>query len=294
MKINKPKTTKLTGHNYDPTMFIPMKSGLAIDYCLSTEGGLYPGTNYMVIGDPGIGKSTIMLEYLTKLNNDKKVLYISAEMNRIDMYGYIQRYPKMAEIETLFFTDLEDDDIYGQLKLLLQEGFDIVLIDSFIEVQETIVESNNFKRKEAESKIIDLLIQNNEGYNDAKKYTSFLIIQQLTKGGTFVGSNKLKHNTTGMIELRFDKKSKDRRISVTKNRRGSKHDIIYFEFGDGKTIYNERLLSLNTLAGDLWETEKNTQKTLNDKFDSLDFSLNETKNNFENNFENSLTNEEVL
>jgi len=284
--LNKPKTTKLVNHKYDNNMFIPMKSGLAIDYCLSSEGGLYPGTNYMVIGDPGIGKSTIMLEYLTMLNDTKKVLYISAEMNRIDMYGYIQRYPKMANIETLFFTDLDDDDIYGQLKILLKDGYDVVLIDPFIEVQESIVESNNFKRKEAENKIIDLLIENNEGYNDTGKYTSFLIIQQLTKGGTFVGSNKLKHNTTGMIEIRFEKKSKDRKITVTKNRRGSKHDVIFFEFGENKTIYNERLLALNTLSEDLWRDNKKMDNEMDAMFDNL---YNETPNN-KNEFDDIFSN----
>jgi DNA repair protein RadA/Sms len=240
----------------------------------------------MVIGDPGIGKSTIMLEYLTMLNDTKKVLYISAEMNRIDMYGYIQRYPKMANIETLFFTDLDDDDIYGQLKILLKDGYDVVLIDSFIEVQESIVESNNFKRKEAENKIIDLLIENNEGYNDTGKYTSFLIIQQLTKGGTFVGSNKLKHNTTGMIEIRFEKKSKDRKITVTKNRRGSKHDVIFFEFGENKTIYNERLLALNTLSEDLWRDNKKMDNEMDAMFDNL---YNETPNN-KNEFDDIFSN----
>jgi hypothetical protein len=64
--------------------------------------------------------------------------------------------------------------------------------------------------------------------NDSKKWTSFLCIQQVTKEGVFLGSNKLKHNTTGMMELRFDKDG-TRYVMFTKNRRGEVNIKMQFD-----------------------------------------------------------------
>ena len=45
------------------------------------------------------------------------------------------------------------------------------------------------------------MIAQNQGKNKRKVYTTFITILQLSKGGTFVGSNKLNHMTTAMMEL---------------------------------------------------------------------------------------------
>jgi Mrp family chromosome partitioning ATPase len=64
----------------------PMVGGVSLDCCLSSTGGVYRGTNYVLIGDPGVGKSTITMEYAAAHHaQGKKVLRIEAEMTRIDM-----------------------------------------------------------------------------------------------------------------------------------------------------------------------------------------------------------------
>jgi DNA repair protein RadA/Sms len=228
-------------------MFIPMKTGHPIDYMFSSEGGIYPATNYMIIGDPGIGKSTQTLDILAKIKkNDpsKKVLFISGEMNDIDMFGYVQRYPAFGKIPTLFLCDYLDDNAAEVLESTYNQGWDIILIDSFVEVQESIQASSGMNRTQAEKWMIDIMVQNNKGKNAENKYTSFLAIQQVTKGGNFVGSNKLKHNTTGMIELRYSSEfSGDRYAKVTKNRRGFKHEKIYFSLDNVNEVeYDQKRL----------------------------------------------------
>jgi KaiC/GvpD/RAD55 family RecA-like ATPase len=223
---------KIADLNYDERIFRPMKTGDPIDYMFSSDGGLYPATNYMVIGDPGIGKSTQTLDILAKIQKidpTKKVLFISGEMNQIDMYGYVNRYPVFGQIPTLFLCDYLDDNPLEVIEQTLNQGWDVVLIDSFIEVQESVQAANNLSRTYAEKWMIDQMVYNNKGNNAENRFTSFLAIQQVTKGGNFVGSNKLKHNTTGMIELRFSSEfSGDRYAKVTKNRRGYKYERIYF------------------------------------------------------------------
>jgi predicted ATP-dependent serine protease len=244
VKINLVQVADLS---YDPSIFIPMKTNDSIDYMFSSEGGIYPATNYMIIGDPGIGKSTQTLDILAKIKkNDpsKKVLFISGEMNDIDMFGYVQRYPAFGKIPTLFLCDYLDDNAAEVLESTYNQGWDIILIDSFVEVQESIQASSGMNRTQAEKWMIDIMVQNNKGKNAENKYTSFLAIQQVTKGGNFVGSNKLKHNTTGMIELRYSSEfSGDRYAKVTKNRRGFKHEKIYFSLDNVNEVeYDQKRL----------------------------------------------------
>ena len=67
---------------FNDDLFIPMKTKTIVDSILSTEGGVFPGTNTVVIGDPGVGKSTVLLDWLANLAaSGKKVLFISGEMN---------------------------------------------------------------------------------------------------------------------------------------------------------------------------------------------------------------------
>ena len=233
--------------NYDEAIFNPMKTGKAIDYMFSSEGGIYPATNYLIIGDPGIGKSTQTLDLLSSVKQkdpNKKVLFISGEMNQIDMFGYVKRYPAFGKIPTLFLCDYLDENPKDVIEQTYAQGWDLILIDSFIEVQEAIQAASGMTRTQAEKWMIDLMITHNKGNNDEKKYTTFLAIQQVTKGGNFVGSNKLKHNTTGMIELRYSSEfTGDRYAKVTKNRRGFKYEKIYFSLDKGETVdYDQKRL----------------------------------------------------
>lgn len=56
--------TKMHDVKFDPSLFTPIKTGTIVDTVLSNEGGIFPGTNTVVIGDPGVGKSTVLLDLL--------------------------------------------------------------------------------------------------------------------------------------------------------------------------------------------------------------------------------------
>ena len=235
------KPVKMNDIHFDPSIFKPLTTGTPIDKMFSTKGGIFPATNYMVIGDPGIGKSTLTLDILSniKRNHDNaKVLFISGEMTRIDMYDYVQRYPKFGDIDTIFLGEYLDENPKAIIETIFNEGYDLILTDSFVEVQEAVKESNHMTSKGSEKWLIDLMIRHNQGENKRKIFTSFLMIQQVTKGGNFVGSNKLKHNTTGMMEIRYSNEfSGDRYIKFTKNRRGCEYDKLYFALDKAEDVY---------------------------------------------------------
>jgi predicted ATP-dependent serine protease len=289
MPKSKPQPTKGTPSirlvqiadlNYDENIFKPLKTGDSIDYMFSSDGGIFPATNYMIIGDPGIGKSTQTLDILAKIKrNDptKKVLFISGEMNEIDMYGYVKRYPAFGRIPTLFLCDYLDENPAKVLEETFKQGWDLILIDSFIEVQESIQAATNMPRTAAEKWMIDLMVTNNKGNNREKRYTSFLAIQQVTKGGNFVGSNKLKHNTTGMIELRYSSEfSGDRFAKVTKNRRGFKYEKIFFSLDNPNQVeYDEKRLQRDEDIRQRLQKEKDILLSEEEKFNQI-FGLNTT------------------
>ena len=235
IKINTVKMSELT---FDSQLFIPMKSGRVIDSHFSSEGGLMKGTNYAIVGDPGIGKTTVMLDMLADLKeNGQKVLFISGEMNQIDMFGYVKRFPKFGELPILFMGDYTEDNNLEVLKSILSEGWDTVLIDSMAEVQNAVVDTTKgwMSSKKAETELLNLFEKHNMGENESKTNTSFLVIQQVTKGGEFAGSNRFKHMMTGMAHMKWTKEG-DRTFFFSKNRRGGDMSIRMFNLSTPNRI----------------------------------------------------------
>jgi predicted ATP-dependent serine protease len=254
-------------------LFVPMKTGKHVDYVFTNDGGVPKACNYMVIGDPGVGKSTVTLDILSDLKlSGYKVLFISAEMNRIDLYGYVKRYPKFGEIDILFTGEYCDNNPKSVIEDALRPGYDIVLIDSFAEVQEDIKEVLKMSSSGSEKWLIDLMVSHNMGNNDEKKNTTFLVIQQVTKGGVFVGSNKLKHNTTGMMELRFDPETQSQYLVFSKNRRGSVAKRMFYSLAkSGDVEYDIRRFNNDENAREALAQERSLIEGEENAFDKLVF-----------------------
>ena len=232
------KLVKMDDIKFNDDLFIPIKSKTIVDSLLSTEGGVFPGTNTVVIGDPGVGKSTVLLDLLAQYNKDgKKVLFISGEMNEIDMYGYVKRYPSFGQLPIMFMNDYTDCPKQA-VEQVLDQGYDVVLIDSWAEVTALVKDQMGWARNKVESWLLDLLEKNNKANNKVNKNTAFICIQQMTKQGEFAGSNRIKHMTTAMAALRFDGRGADaeRYIEFSKNRRGSVGDKIYFSLSRGGCV----------------------------------------------------------
>ena len=229
-KVMNLKTVKMSDLSFDPQLFRPMKSGRVIDAHFSSEGGLMKGTNYAIVGDPGIGKTTVMLDMLADLQEKgQKVLFISGEMNQIDMFGYVKRFPKFGQLPILFMGDYTEDNNLDVLKSILSEGWDTVLIDSMAEIQNAVVDTTKgwMSSKKAETELLSLFEKHNLGQNDSETNTSFLVIQQVTKGGEFAGSNRFKHMMTGMAHMKWTKEG-DRTFFFSKNRRGGDMSVRMF------------------------------------------------------------------
>ena len=173
----KPSTMKMDDFKFNPELFVPMKTGTKIDELLSNEGGMMKGTNVAFVGDPGVGKTTVLLDMLANMkNNGHKVLFISGELNQIDMVGMVKRFPKFGQLPILFMGDWIENDPLVILKSILHEGWDSVLIDSFAELAVAVVDFHGGTMKNAETQLLNLFEKHNKAENQNKINTNFMII----------------------------------------------------------------------------------------------------------------------
>jgi predicted ATP-dependent serine protease len=243
MPKQKVKIVKLTDFSFPPEVFIPLKCGKFIDKFISRKGGTMPGTITVVVGEPGSGKTTLLIDKMCGVettNENKDCLYISSEMNPIDNMELSEELPQLMGLNTLYLSD------YKNPKLAMEEaldmGWDYVILDSFADTKDKVKDSDSCRisATAVETWLISLLVKNAKGKNKKKKYTAFDVIQHYTKGGTYAGSTKIKHNTTGMMFVLIDEQTNERYIIYTKNRRGDVRKRLYMELKDGELTYNER------------------------------------------------------
>ena len=270
---------------FEKGLFENWMTGKIMDELLCSYKGLPKGVNYMVIGDPGVGKTTIILDLLSDLSmyNSAKVLFVSAEMNEIDLAIYVQRFPKFQNLDILFVEGEFEQEPHScktleRLSSILDQGWDVVAIDSFYELQGIIKEEENITLKKAESLLLSLMKQQSKGGNSKSINTTFLTIQQVTKSGAFVGSNRLKHSITAMMELRLENPKNiysDRYAVFTKHRRGDVGVRLYYDLGStGDVFYNEERYRNDQQIRRLQSNAANSIRNLADQFDLLFNSIN--------------------
>jgi len=265
--------TKLDDLNIDDSLFQPMVTDTIMDKFISNDGGFMPGTNVMCAGAPGVGKTTVLLELLSKLHESgKKVMFISAEMSQIDMARYLKRFPNWGQLPILFLGDYVDDCPKTVIESALNQGWDLVLTDSYTEVNDTVKEACNMTRSKTEKWFLETMIKHNKAA--AGKHTTFLTILQLSKGGSYVGSSKLKHMTTSMLHLDWEGGENGTRfMEFSKNRCGAVGKKLYFSIGDG-VQFNEARYARDLFNDEMVEEERKQLETEADAFDKL-FGFNE-------------------
>jgi DNA repair protein RadA/Sms len=239
--INFDNVTRLKNINIDPRMLITMRSGIKnIDSLISHEGGIPASSNIMVAGSPGVGKTTVLLDVLSGINNKGfKTLFISGEMGQKQMYKYTQRFPQFGNVTTLFMNDYLEFNTKDIIEQILNQGFDCVLIDSVAEIIDGVRDDNGWDRKMSEAWLVQVCTKHNKGENKLNKFISFLLIQQMTKGDDMVGSNKLKHLTDAALFLRREKESQGggTYMCFEKNRNGDTDYKMSYSLGNNDIMY---------------------------------------------------------
>lgn len=275
-----PNIVRMCDLNFDKSLFINFDTHTVLDRLLCSYNGLPKGVNYMIIGDPGSGKTTIVLDMLANIMNyypNARILFVSAEMNEIDLAIYVQRYPKFKYIDILFiessFSGNDCSHNLTEIEDTLDLGWDIVAIDSFYELQGIIKDEENLRMKEAENRMLAMIKRNNKAQNQRGLNTTFLTIQQVTKSGNFIGSNRLKHSITAMMELRFDNPRNvfsDRYVVFSKHRRGDVGVRLYYDLSTtGDVRFDEERYEKDARIRRMQTEVANSLRKYADRFDEL-------------------------
>lgn len=183
-------------------------------------GGIVPGSLVLVGGDPGIGKSTLLLQVCQKLAAmSKKILYISGEesLKQIKL-----RANRMGEFtESLYLLCETNLDIIRSV--IEQQKPDMVVIDSIQTMYNEEVGSAPGSVSQVREST-NILMQLAKGLN-----ISTFIVGHVTKEGTVAGPRVLEHMVDTVLYFEGDRHASYRILRGVKNRFGSTNEIGVFE-----------------------------------------------------------------
>jgi len=260
-------TTRIDDLDFDASIFEPLEtSDSVLNDFLSNKGGVMPATATMLTGDPGSGKTTLVCEMLSDIqSNGGDALFISMEMNEIDMASYTQRFPHWGGLD-IYFPDFERD-IWEDISELIESGFDMIAIDSFKELKDIIADEKGWTKTRTERELITLM-------NDAmiEDYTCFYVIQQVLKSGDFAGSKRLEHLMTANLKMVVD--GGESYLMFEKNRRGDAHRKLFYRIKEDEMVFDGERRESEEEAIDFVEKEEKRQKKQEEEFDSIDDLLN--------------------
>ena len=182
-------------------------------------GGIVPGSVVLLGGEPGIGKSTIVLQVASQISHYEKVLYITAEESLEQVKIRWERL-KQKESNLKIFAETNLSFIIEEIK---NENPNFVIIDSIQAIYSQEMESSPgsvSQVKNCSSEIQNLAKENN---------IALLVIGHVTKDGTLAGPKTLEHLVDVVINFEGDKISSHRLLRSIKNRFGSTFEIGVFE-----------------------------------------------------------------
>lgn len=267
------KLKQIKDINFPDSVLTPIKSGTPMDILVSTDGGTMPATITVVPGESGVGKTTVLLEYLGQLkkaNPKKRILFISSEMNELHLFKYSKRI-KFQGVEIMLLGEYKENPC-SAISQIFQQGWDIILLDSIQDSIAKIVASGAFKTTQAESWLLTEMDKTRSAKNDKGLYTAFYCTNHFTKGETYAGSANLKHMTDAMVLLRCDE-MEETYIEYVKNRDGSKGKKLYYKITNNGVVFNEQrfVKDENTKAeiSKVQETIQNKDIEWNDFFKEL-------------------------
>ncbi len=181
-------------------------------------GGLVPGSITLIGGEPGIGKSTLMLQLA--LSMDKfKVLYISGEESDQQIKMRAERIQKL-KLNCFVLTETSLQNIFKQTETLQP---DIIIIDSIQTVYTNLIESSPGSVSQIRECTGELL-----RYAKETAIPIFLI-GHITKDGGIAGPKVLEHMVDTVLQFEGDRHHVYRILRATKNRFGSTAELGIYE-----------------------------------------------------------------
>ena len=181
-------------------------------------GGVVNGSIVLIGGDPGIGKSTLMLQISSKLSG-KKFLYVSGEESAIQIK---MRAERLGNIPENFYV-LSETNLELIEAVIIQKEPDFIIVDSIQTVYRPELESapgTISQLRESTSKLINIGKTLN---------IPIFLVGHITKDGTIAGPKIIEHMVDVVLQFEGEKTHLYRILRGIKNRFGSTNEIGIFE-----------------------------------------------------------------
>ncbi len=189
-------------------------------------GGIVPGSLILLAGDPGIGKSTLVLQIAAEVAKQCKVLYVSGEESAAQVKLRGARLKGMnTEFEFLATTDVDEVLAYAQTG-----GYQLVVVDSI----QTMVSQNLSGSAGTTSQITN---NTNSLVRLAKTTnTSFIIIGHVTKEGNVAGPRLMEHLVDTVLYLEGERYGLLKLLRSVKNRFGATNEVGMLEMTEAGLV----------------------------------------------------------
>jgi DNA repair protein RadA/Sms len=188
-------------------------------------GGLVPGAVVLVAGEPGIGKSTLLLDVAARAaraGEGRTVLYVTGEESAAQVRMRAERIEAMAR--SLFLaaeTDLAT--VLGQIEAVQP---DLVILDSVQTISSSEVEGaagNVSQVREVAASLIQVA---------KSRGIATLLVGHVTKDGSIAGPRVLEHLVDVVVQFEGDRHSRLRLVRAVKNRYGPTDEVGCFDLSD--------------------------------------------------------------
>jgi DNA repair protein RadA/Sms len=190
-------------------------------------GGLVAGSLVLIGGDPGIGKSTLMLQALSGMaSQGRKVLYVSGEESVRQLRLRSERLGVGASL-LLVVSEIDLDVI---LKMVAEHTPDVLVIDSIQTMYSSELTSAPGSVSQVRESAMRLML------NAKKSNIPTLLVGHVTKEGAIAGPKLLEHMVDTVLYFEGDRNHVFRILRTVKNRFGSTNEIGVFEMQTGGLI----------------------------------------------------------
>ena len=181
-------------------------------------GGLVPGSMVLVGGEPGIGKSTLVLQNILAIRS-RRILYVSGEESAVQIRMRADRIGRVSD-NCYIVTETSLENIMGHIKKLSPE---LLIVDSIQTVASDAIESAPGSVSQVRECAARLLRYAKESG------VPVLLIGHITKEGSIAGPKVLEHIVDAVLQFEGDRQYMYRILRAIKNRFGNTSELGIYE-----------------------------------------------------------------
>jgi len=217
-----PRRLSEIGEGVEERLLLPIQ-----EFARVLGGGVVPGSIVLIGGDPGIGKSTLLLQTALEMSRNDRVLYVSGEES--------ERQIKMRALRLSREADGGDSTLPDDLLLVTETNLEVIF-EHVSQVQPKLlivdsIQTTTLPELESSAGSVSQVRESASRLRELAKSSgiSVFLIGHVTKEGTIAGPRVLEHIVDTVLYLEGDRFHSYRLLRSVKNRFGATSEVGVFE-----------------------------------------------------------------